>query len=95
MTGKCELCPAEGVPLGRTYKENDLGANLCTCCQIKVFNLMLKAQVAPEHVDIVRAFARFMPGASRPRRATRRLRPARPVFVASDWCAHSLPPSDL
>lgn len=96
MTGNCALCPAKGVEVASTYKETALGADLCSCCQIKVFNLLRKSHCPPEHVDLALRFARMMPTERRqPPARERRLRSVRPVFVPSDWCAHSVPPSDL
>lgn len=99
MTGDCALCPAVGVELASCYKETDLGAQLCTCCQIKVFNLLCKSLCPPEHVDIALAFARFMPDGARPRQRRLNARAAAPRRVTrawqpSDWCAHSLPPEN-
>ena len=42
MTGKCQLCGVAGAPLAETYNGRALGSPLCTCCQVKVFNLMEK-----------------------------------------------------
>lgn len=102
MTGKCELCPAVDVPLGRTYKARDLGASLCSCCRMKVFNILERQAHAPPGDFIGEAFAR-MSRVSSFRRAQRDAAPspARSSVTAplltvrrlrgASWAAHSVP----
>lgn len=89
MTGKCQLCGAAGAPLADTYKGRALGSALCTCCQVKVFNLMEKRGF--RDADPVIAFRiERMAEVSRERRETAaKRRETRPLFQS--WAAHALP----
>lgn len=89
MTGKCQLCGAAGAPLAESYKGRALGSALCTCCQVKVFNLMEKRGF--RDADPVIAFRiERMAEVSRERRETAaKRRETRPLFQS--WAAHALP----
>lgn len=92
MTGTCQLCGVAGAELDSHYKQKPVGGLLCFCCRVKAFNLSAKARLPDEHADIGLRFARMMH--QRPRRAAVAV-PERSPYAPADWCAHSLPPSDL
>ena len=86
MTGKCQLCGAAGAPLAESYKGRALGSALCTCCQVKVFNMMEKRGFRDADPVIAFRFER-MAQVSRERRGHRQ-----PVFGRGEsWAAHSCP----
>lgn len=88
MTGKCQLCGVAGAPLAESYKGRALGSALCTCCQVKVFNLMEKRGFRDADPVIAFRFER-MAEVSRERRVQRQ-----PVFGRGEsWAAHSCPES--
>lgn len=88
MNGKCALCPATNAPLSDTYKGRALGSALCTCCQVKVYNMMEKRGFRDEDPVIAFRFER-MAAVSRERRGVRQ-----PQFVnRASWAAHSCPES--
>lgn len=86
MTGQCQLCGVAGAPLAETYKGRALGSPLCTCCQVKVFNLMEKRGFPDADPVIAFRFER-MAEVSRERRGQRQ-----PEFGhRASWVALSCP----